>query len=125
MYSKKTIAAFVVVVLVLVTIVILYHFLGYVSTPFDPMDRELVCYSNRYPELNLGGNISLARQQHLVGFIVELLMKQSFNIPIVLRMRYRCIHRLEFQGLSIPKSRTARASRSPSGLINKQQACLP
>jgi hypothetical protein len=40
------------------------QFLGYVSTPFDPTDRELVCYMDRYPELkeSFGGDIALARQ---------------------------------------------------------------
>lgn len=39
-----------------------FFYLGYVSTPFDPTDRELACYSARYPELNLGSDISAARQ---------------------------------------------------------------
>ncbi len=38
--------------------------LGYVSTPVDPTDRELVCYMNRYPELKaeFQGDIARARQ---------------------------------------------------------------
>ena len=43
-------------------LILYFLFLGFVSTPFDPTDRELACYSERYPELNLGGDISAARQ---------------------------------------------------------------
>ena len=37
---------------------------GYVSTPIDPTDRELVCYMERYPDLKaaFNGDIDLARQ---------------------------------------------------------------
>ena len=49
-------------IVVAALIFIASFYLGYVSTPFDPTDRELACYSARYPELNLGGDISLARQ---------------------------------------------------------------
>lgn len=60
--TTKIAAVFAAIVAAALIIYVISLYVGFVSTPFDPTDRELACYSERYPELNLGGDISAARQ---------------------------------------------------------------